>query len=348
MKSFTPRIIVALALPFAASNATAQTPTPSPAVSPQRPPVLQGVSKTDAKSSQPQPDEKLPRDVGEDDVLSVTTTLVSVPFSALDASGNYVTDLKQADVRVFEDGAEQRVASFSEISQPTFVVLLLDASTSVAEHLREIKESATAFVDQLRETDYVYPVAFSGVVAPLLPQATNDRAALRDAINRLGIIPDEKTSIYDAVQSVSDEILKKFHGRKALILFTDGEDVSSRHAKKNDNLRDAQELDALIYTVQFPRHIPIGNGLYFDLMSPGHKDYLRRLAENSGGRYFKGDKPAKIKDAFASIAEELRRQYVVAYYPSTPLRAGESRKIKVTVARLGTSARTRKTFVQGK
>jgi VWFA-related protein len=342
----TPRIALALALPFVAGNAKAQTPVPMP--TPQRAPVLQGASKPDAKSPSAQPDERQPREVGEDEVLSVSTTIVSVPFSALDAAGNYVTDLKQADVKVFEEGVEQRVTSFSEISQPTFVVLLLDASTSVMEHLREIKASATAFVDQLRETDYVYPVAFSGVVAPLLPQATNDRAALRDAINRMGIIPDEKTSIYDAVQSVSDEILKKFRGRKALILFTDGEDVSSRRAKKKDNLRDALELDALIYTVQFPRHIPIGNGLYFDLMSPGHKDYLRRLAENSGGRYFKGDKPAKIKDAFASIAEELRRQYVVAYYPATPLRPGESRKVKVSVTRPGTSARTRKTFIQGR
>lgn len=346
MRSNIPRIIFALALPFAAISATAQTPTPSP--TPQRAPVLQGVSKPDAKSSQPQPDEKLPREVGDDDVLSVNTTLVSVPFSALDAAGNYVIDLKQSDVRIFENNAEQRVASFSEISQPTFVVLLLDASTSVAPHFRELKEAATAFIDQLRETDYVYPVAFSGSVVPLLPEATNDRAALRDAIKRMRVINDDKTSIYDTVQSVSDEILKKFRGRKALILFTDGEDVSSRLAKKQDNLRDAQELDALIYTVQFPRQRPIGNGLYFDLMSPGHKDYLRRLAENSGGRYFKGDKPAKIKDAFASIAEELRRQYVVAYYPTTPLRAGESRKIKVTVTRPGTSARTRKTFVQGK
>jgi Ca-activated chloride channel family protein len=341
----TPRWFLALALPLAAVAARAQTPTPTPAPTATRVPVLQSVTGADEKKSPPPPAEKLPREVGEDDVLSVDTTLVSIPFSVLDASGNYVTDLKQPDVRVFENNVEQRVASFSEISQPTFVVLLLDASTSVGPHFRELKEAATAFVDQLRETDYVYPVSFSGKVAPLLSEATNDRAALRDAINRMRIINDDKTSIYDAVQSVSDEILKKFRGRKALILFTDGEDVSSRRAKKNDNLRDAQELDALIYTVQFPRERPIGNGLYFDLMSPGHKDYLRRLAENSGGRYFKGDKPEKVKSAFASIAEELRRQYVVAYYPASPLRAGESRRIKVSVTRPGASARTRKTTV---
>jgi Ca-activated chloride channel family protein len=347
MRRTTHHSILMLALLLAASSGRAQT-LPSASPTPARPPVLQGVSKADDKSLPALPDDKSPREIGEDEVLRVDTNLVSVPFSVLDASGKYVTDLKQSDVRVFENSVEQRVASFYEISQPTFVVLLLDVSTSVMRHFREIKEAAVAFTDQLRETDYVYPVAFSGKVFPLLPRATSDRAALREAIRNMRVVDDGKTSIYDAVQRVSDEILKKFRGRKALILFTDGEDVSSRRAKKNDNLRDAQELDALIYTVQYPRELPIGNRQYLSLMTPAYKDYLRRLAENSGGRYFKGDKPEKVKAAFASIAEELRRQYVVAYYAMSPLRAGQSRRVRVTVTRSGTSARTRKNFVRGK
>ena len=345
MSNIILRLSCALALPLAAGVTLAQTPSPSP--TPPRPPVIQGATKADEKSDPARPDEKLPIEIGEEEILHVDTNLVSVPFTAIDAAGNYVTDLKQAEVRVFEDGVEQRVASFSEISQPTFVVLLLDVSTSVARHFREIKDAAIAFTDQLRPTDYVYPVAFSGKIFPLLPQATNDRAKLRQAILGMLIVDDDKTSIYDAVQSVSDEILKKFRGRQALILLTDGEDVSSRRAKKGDNLRDAQELDALIYTVQYPREIPIGNHQYLSVMGSGYKDYLRKLAENSGGRYFKGEKPEKIKNAFAQIAEELRRQYVVAYYSTSPLRRGQSRRLKV-VTRPGTSARTRKTLLQSR
>jgi Ca-activated chloride channel family protein len=328
MRNLIQGLMLALMIAFAARAAHAQTPPPAPTP---RAPVLQGVKRVDEKTAPARPDDKLPREVGEDEVLTVSTSLVSIPVSVVDGAGNYVTDLKQGDFRVYEDGVEQRVAVFSEISQPTFVVLLLDVSISVTPRLRQIQDAAIAFTDQLRASDYVYPVAFSGNLTPLLPQATNDRAALRDAIRRTRPADDNGTSIYDAVQSVSDEILKRFHGRKALILFTDGEDVSSRRAKKKDNLRDALELDALIYTVQY--------------MWRGHQEYLRQLAENTGGKYFKGDKPQKLAQALTSIAEELRRQYIVGYYPSAPVQSGQSRKVKVVVNRPGMSARTRKTLI---
>jgi Ca-activated chloride channel family protein len=339
-------LIPCLAVALSARTSCAQTPQTMPSPTP-RPPVLQGVTTGD-KAQTTAPAEKLPREVSEDEVLTVNTSLVSIPVSVVDAGGRYVTDLKREEFRVFEDGVEQRVAFFSEVTQPTFVVLLLDVSTSVIWHLREIQEAAVAFTEQLRETDYVFPVAFSGKVIPLLPQATNDRAALAQAIRRTRAVNDDATSLYDAVQTVSDEILKRFRGRKALILFTDGEDVSSRRAKKKDNLRDALELDALIYTVQYPREIRVAKRNYLSVFSPGHQEYLRTLAENTGGRYFKGDKPEKIREAFAATADELRRQYVVGYYPATPLRAGQSRRVKVSVNHPDLTTRTRKTVISAR
>jgi Ca-activated chloride channel homolog len=345
MRNIISLLTLALALSLAVRSALAQAP---PSASTPSPPVLQGVSNTGANVSPTPFGKELPQEIGEDEPLRVNTTLVSIPVSVMDGSGKYVTDLKQGDFRVYEDGVEQRIAVFSEISQPTFVVLLLDVSTSVAPRLRQIQDAAIAFTDQLQTSDYVYPVAFSGRVIPLLAQATNDRNALREAIRRTRPVNDGATSVYDAVQTVSDEILKRFHGRKALILFTDGEDVSSRAATKKGTLHDAQELDALVYTVQYPRNIYLV-GPYsrttLTVMSPGHKAYLRKLAENTGGRYFKGDKSEKIREAFTSIAEELRQQYIIGYYPDKPVQSGQSRRVRIIISRPTMRARTRKTLI---
>lgn len=324
----------------------AQTPSVPP--QPQPPPVLQGTTAEPGKAKEPsRPGASLPQEAGADETITINTTLVTVPVSVLDAAGNYVTDLGRDDFRLYEDGVEQRLAVFNQVTQPICVVLLIDASGSVRGSLPEIKAAALAFAEQLQPTDYVFPIIFSGSIIPLLPQATNDKAALRKAIQRIEVIQEDATSIYDAVQAVNEQILRRVHGRKALILFTDGEDVTSRKATLKSSLKDAQEMDALIYTVQYPRVVRMNKeGMVTgSAMSPEHGDYLKKLAEATGGRYYKGESGKSIRQAFASIAEEMRRQYVLGYYPNAVTEKGEARRLKIAVNRQGMSARTRKSLI---
>lgn len=326
-------------------RAIAQSPTPPEQQG--QPPVLKGTKKSDKTAPDSKPDGAPRQEVGEDEVVRINTTLVTVPVTVLDADGNYVTDLEKGDFRVYEDGVEQEIAVFNQVDKPVYVVLLIDASGSVIGSLPEIKAAAIAFTDQLQPADYVFPVMFSGTVIPLLPQATNDRAALRKAIGRIEPIPDNATSLYDAVQIVNDRILKRLRGRTALILFTDGEDASSSKATKESTLDDAQESEALIYTIQYPRVVSLNKEgmVTVKALSPEHGDYLKRLAEATGGRFYKGDSGKKIKQSLASIAEELRRQYVLGYYPGRPIEKGQGRKLKVLVNRQNMNARTRKTII---
>ena len=330
---------------LSASYSIAQSPGPSEQQGP--PPVLKGAMKSDKTAPDTKPGTPPQQEVSEDEVVSINTTLVTIPVSVLDSDGNYVTDLEKDDFRVYEDGIEQKLAVFSQVTEPVCVVLLIDASGSVIGSLPEIKAAATAFTDQLQPTDYVYPIMFSGKVVPLLPQATNDRAALRKAISRIEPIPDNATSIYDAVQIVSDHILKRMRGRRALILFTDGEDVTSRKATEKSTLDDAQESEALIYTIQYPRVVSMNKEgmVTVKAMSPEHGDYLKRLAEATGGRFYKGDSGKKIKQSLGSIAEELSRQYILGYYPARAVEKGQGRRLKVVVNRQNMSARTRKTLI---
>jgi Ca-activated chloride channel family protein len=343
MRNFLSLLLLITLAALASSRAFAQTPSPTAS-----PPVLKG-GQTSGQSSAPpaQTDTNLPREVGEDEVVKVDTSLVTIPVTVVDAAGNYVTDLRQEDFRVYEDGVEQKLALFNQTTQPVCVVLLIDASGSVMSSLTDIKRAAIAFTDQLQPTDYVFPIIFSGSIIPLLPQATNDRAALRKAIQGIDIIKEDASSIYDAVQTVNDRILKRIRGRRALILFTDGEDVSSRRATKKSTLADAQELDALIYTVQYPGAIAMNTDRTVNSPPPSGapEKYLKRLAAITGGKYYRGDSSKNIAKALASIAEELRRQYILGYYAGAPLKQGQGRRLKVAVNRENMSARTSKAYI---
>ena len=121
----------------------------------------------------------------------------------------------------------------------------------------EIQDAAITFVNQLRRDDRVMIVSFDDQVR-VLSEFTNDRSRLRDAIQRTE--PGDGTKLYDAVDLVMNQRLNSVEGRKAIVLFTDGVDTTSRHASYQSNVRDAEELDALIYPVQYDTYTDQGGG----------------------------------------------------------------------------------------
>ena len=279
--------------------------------------------KHSATSASPQ------EEIDETEVVRVTTNLVTVPVSVMDRSGRYIMDLRQEDFRIYENGAEQQIAHFSTVEQPFFVVLLMDTSTSTTFYLDAIKEIANTFVNQLRPEDSVLPISFSGNIRALIPEGTSDRTFLRMAINNMRTDAENSgTRLYDAVD-YANQILRSTPGRKAIILFTDGEDTWSKATLKG-TLRNATELDALIYTIHYGS-------------SPSAK-YLLSLADKTGGRFYQATNMEMIKESFTAIAEELRRQYSIGYYPKAAVRSGGQRQIKVRVNRSQVEIRTRKSY----
>lgn len=227
----------------------AATPAATPAPRRDRPPVLGGatVSNEQAKA-RPTPEPDGPQEVGEGEVVRVNTTLVTLPVSVMDRDGKYVPSITQDEFRIYEDGVEQKVAYFATVEKPFTVALVIDNSTSTRFKLEEIQDAAIAFVDQLRADDRVMVVAFTDKVS-VLAEPTSDRRRLRDAIRRTR--NDGNTSLYDAVDFVIHQRFNRIEGRKAIVLFTDGVDTSSRHASYESNVRDAEELDALVYPIEY-------------------------------------------------------------------------------------------------
>jgi VWFA-related protein len=207
---------------------------------------------------QPAPNaDNEPEEVGDGDVLRVNTSLVTVPVSVMDRSGRYIPNLRQQDFRIFEEGVEQQVAYFSSTEKPFTVALVIDTSESTRFRIEEIQDAALSFIDQLRPDDRVLVVSFGDQIN-VLAEATNDRYALRDAIRR--VRNGGNTRLYDAVDFVINQRLNRFEGRKAIVLFTDGVDTTSKRASYQSNIRDAEELDALIYPVQYDTYNDMNAG----------------------------------------------------------------------------------------
>lgn len=218
---------------------------------PPAPPVLRGAnSSAQQVATQNGPATKQgPEEVGAGDIIRVNTTLVTIPVSVMDRDGKYIPNLRKEDFRIWDDGVEQRAAYFASTEQPFTVVLMIDTSGSTHFKLEEMQDAAIAFVNQLQPDDRVMVVSFDDKIRFLKDPPTNDRQALRQAILRTRT--GGGTRLYDAVDQVINQHLNNIQGRKAIVLFTDGVDTTSRTASYEDNVRDSEELDALIYPVQF-------------------------------------------------------------------------------------------------
>src|ERR1051325_9581936 len=225
---------------------------------PNRPPVLGGANR-DPNGQQPAAPQKDtgPEEIGEGDIVRVETTLVSIPVSVMDRDGRYIPDLTKDDFRVWENDVEQRVAYFASTEKPFTVALLIDTSGSTRFRLDEIQNAAITFVEQLRPDDRVMVVSFSDKIR-VLAQPTSDRNTLRNAIRQTE--PGDGTRLYDAVDQVINQYFNRIEGRKAMVLFTDGVDTTSKHASYESTVRDAEELDALIYPVEYDTSSDMGIG----------------------------------------------------------------------------------------
>lgn len=365
--------------PRVVPNPVPPTVSSTPRTAPSGPPTLKGDVRTSNQTApSPAPTEEVVEE--DDDVIKIETNLVTFPVSVLDRDGRFITGLKKEDFEVFENGKLQPIDTLASVEMPFTVLLLIDVSPSTAFQIEDIHSAAIAFVDQLRHDDKVAVIAFDERVR-VLSEPTNNRAVLRRAIEQAQF--GEGTSLYEAVDQVISSELRRIEGRKAVVLFTDGVDTTSRRANYQSTVRAAEEVDALFYPIRydtsnemgvgntpFPRRRQGGSGdILADILggilggsgniriggggSSGSsraeyekgKQYLEELARNSGGRKFEANND--LTAAFNGIAEELRRHYSIGYYPEIAGQKGERRQIRVRVKRPGLVVRAKNSYIVG-
>jgi hypothetical protein len=195
----------------------------------------------------PQPSATPPPEPENIETLKTDTDLVTVPLIATDRNGLYITDLRQEEFKISEDGVPQEIAFFGQVSAPFHVVLMLDTSSSTKDNLRQIQQAAYTFVQQLQPVDRVKIITFDDKINDL-NEFTSDREVLRAAINsaRSG----EGTKVYDAFE-VAMNTLRKIRGRRAIVLFSDGMDWHSDSATFEATVRHLDEEGVVIYPIRY-------------------------------------------------------------------------------------------------
>ncbi len=311
-----------------------------------------GVLQTPKAAATPPSDE-----IGPDDVIRIETNLVTVPVRVRDQKGRYIADMQAEEFQIFEEGVEQQVAFFAPVESPFTVILMLDISDSTESSLKDIKQAAFSFISQLRADDSVIIIVFDSRLN-VLAQPTSDREELRRLLE--GINPGGGTRLYDALDLIARRLLPQIKERKSIVLFTDGVDIDSR-ATADESLRKMEESDAIIYCVHYDTYAAIAEKMRkANSSSPVSivsdkgtrredyalaRRYLNRLADRNGGHRYEARNPKKLATAFSLIAEELRWQYSVGYYPSARGEAGTRRRINVRVTRPRVDVNARESYV---
>lgn len=277
---------------------------------------------------------------------SSVTTPTNLLFTVVDEKRLFMTTLRKEDVRVSEDGQPQEILDLQQQSgQLLSFVLMLDTSVSQEHALPNAKIAAQAFILSLMRSgkDAASVISFRRD-ATLENEMTSDVARVRRAIDGVkfiaptgyyaggvtvatppsnpGLRPEGSTAIWDAIWVAADEVLSATPAttRRAIIILTDGMDTGSRKTM-SEAIDRALKAHVAIYA------IGIGDKMYGEL----GLDYLRKLAERTGGRLFTPKRLNLLPDVFTEIEQELRSQYVASYLSTNKKGDTSMRKIKIEI-----------------
>ncbi len=258
--------------------------------------------------------------------VKVDVKLVNVYVTVTDAHGSPVAGLKKESFTLQEDGSNQTIAVFDkESALPLSIALAVDTSLSTRHDLPLEQASAKRFAhDIIRPVDSLSVFGFSESVLQAVSY-TADLKHIDEGIDHIRV--GAATALYDAIYLISRSLDKR-QGRKVIVLITDGGDTISKFDYK-EAVRAAEEAEAIVYSIII---VPIEASAGRET---GGEHALVQLSEDTGGKYYYATSMAQLDDAFHQISDELRTQYLLAYYPSQRTSMSEFRRIQVSVSGAG-------------
>jgi len=274
--------------------------------------------------------------------IRVDVNVVNVFCTVSDKRGALVTDLRKDDFEVRENGRKQEIRYFArDTDLPLTVAMLIDVSGSVREAIEAERVAAGRFFDNvLRPTDHALLLGFSSTMV-LWQDFTSSTGSLKSALEKLHAVPFHGlpplglpmpgTLLYDAVYQTALGKLKNVPGRKVMLIVSDGLDNGSQmHIE--EALEAVQATNTIVYGICYDQK-------YFGC------DYLKQLAEPTGGRMFDaGKKRLSLGEIYQTIEEELRSQYAIGYVPADQAQDGKFRKLEVKVSQKGLRVAARRGY----
>jgi VWFA-related protein len=258
--------------------------------------------------------------------IKANVDLVVLHASVLDARGHVVTDLPRDAFRIYENKVAQELSVFRREDVPVTVGLVIDNSGSMKDKRERVNAAALTFVKTSNPQDEAFVVNFNDdYYLDLDKDFTSDIDELREALERIDA--RGSTALYDAVIGSLDHLKKGRKDKKVLLVITDGEDTASRGGPKQALQRamlEAQKSEAVIYTVGLL-------GTEKKAEARRAREALRQLSGATGGMAFFPETLEDVEPICAQIAQDIRSQYTLAYYPTNPARDGSFRAVQVTV-----------------
>lgn len=276
-----------------------------------------------ALAQEPSSAQKSQQQADSASTFKVNVKMVNVFATVVDQNGAPVGGLKKEDFKVLEDGKEQQIAVFDrESGLPLSIVMAIDTSLSTKKDLPLELESARSFAHSiLRPVDALAVYEFSDIVKEVQP-FTADLKQIDRSLSMIRV--GGATAMYDAVYLGSETLIPR-KGRKVMVIITDGGDTVSKSSYQ-DAVRAAQIAETIVYSVIM---VPIEASAGRDL---GGEHALIQLSNDTGGKHYYAKSIGQLGEAFRQISDELRTQYLVAYYP--PKKAfGDFRKIQLEVTK---------------
>lgn len=262
--------------------------------------------------------------------LKVDVNLVNVFVTVTDPHGAPIGGLTRENFVLKEDDHDQTIKVFDkESALPLSIALAIDTSLSTRQDLPLEQTSAKRFAREiLRPVDALSVYAFSESVYDATRGYSADLKHINESIDHIRV--GAATALYDAIYLAS-RALDHRKGRKVIVLITDGGDTVSKVGYK-EALRAAEEAEALVYSIIV---VPIESSAGREI---GGEHALIQISEDTGGKYYYATSVGQLDDAFHKISDELRTQYLLAYYPTQRSSFSEFRRIEVKVVGVAESA----------
>ncbi len=288
--------------------------------------------------------------IDDDEVIKVSTTEVLLPVTVRNAEGQLITPLERKDFQVWEDGREQPLSDLRVRRVPVDVMLMVDASSSVASNLEDFRRAVEEFAGRLEPDDRVSLLKFDDRVE-LLQDWTTSRVQLRRSLRR--VAPGMFTRFNDALYLAAREQFTDARRRHAVVVLSDGIDSGRGYATLQMSLRALLAAGVGVYVISnteierarkqaeldtlqsAPRAMLRFNELRIGDLREGLRvleQSERNLAEltlATGGRLYKPQSFAALDSVYREVADELRHQYALYYMPLDKTRDGKFRRVQI-------------------
>ena len=270
----------------------------------------------------------------EQPIFKSSVRTVPIYATVVDASGRLVPDLEQTDFAILDNAKPAEVSLFSNESQPFTAVVMLDTSASMTANLKLLNRAAEQFLLRLLPVDKAQVGAFNDKIQ-LSGTFTNNRDELIRDLNDLYF--GNPTRLNDGIGAGLDA-LQGIEGRRVVLVFTDGEDTSSRTSFKTVMER-ARDEEVMVYSIGLESEY--FNGMRVVRSKPSRD--LKKISDETGGGYFELQKTADLAPTFQRVAQELRSQYLIGFAPASL--DNKVHKLEVKVNKPGMTVRARKSYL---